>query len=115
LLPIEGEKDVDHLAEPCGTRRARKTPSATLLQKREYDAHKPPQPNCPRAVDIGSGIVQEAFGHQIVHREAAPFVRRPNGLEVNPHGQGLRAEARAARGAPAFEARECAPRDAVRL
>jgi hypothetical protein len=31
---------------------------------------------------------------------------RPNGLEVNPRGQGPRAEARAARRLPAFEARD---------
>jgi len=31
---------------------------------------------------------------------------RPNGLEVNPRGQGPRAEAAAARRMPAFEARD---------
>jgi hypothetical protein len=31
---------------------------------------------------------------------------RPNGLEVNPRGQGPRAEAAAARRLPAFEARD---------
>jgi hypothetical protein len=31
---------------------------------------------------------------------------RPNGLEVNPRGQGPRAEARAARRLPAFEGRD---------
>ena len=40
---------------------------------------------------------------------------RPNGSDAKLHGQGPRAEARAARGAPACEARECAPRDAVRF
>ena len=39
----------------------------------------------------------------------------PNGSDAKLHGQGPRAEARAARGAPACEARECAPRDAVRF
>jgi len=39
----------------------------------------------------------------------------PNGLDAKLHGQGPRAEARAARGAPACEARECAPRDAARF
>jgi len=40
---------------------------------------------------------------------------RPNGSDAKLHGQGPRAEARAARGAPACEARECAPRDAARF
>jgi len=35
------------------------------------------------------------------HRDRCP----PNGLEVNPRGQGLRAEADAARRLPAFETR----------
>jgi len=45
------------------------------------------------------------------------FVRvgPPNGSDAKLHGQGPRAEARAARGAPACEARECAPRDAARF
>ena len=38
-----------------------------------------------------------------------------NGSDAMLHGQGPRAEASAARGAPACEARECAPRDAVRF
>jgi hypothetical protein len=41
--------------------------------------------------------------------------RPPNGSDAKLRGQGLRAEARVARGAPACEARECAPRDAVRF
>jgi len=42
-------------------------------------------------------------------------VGRPNGSDAKLHGQGPRAEAGAARGAPACEARECAPRDAARF
>ena len=38
-----------------------------------------------------------------------------NGSDAKLHGQGPRAEAGAARGAPACEARECAPRDTVRF
>jgi len=38
--------------------------------------------------------------------EAAPFLRRPNGLEVNPRGQGPRAEADAARRLLACETRD---------
>src|SRR6185369_6903000 len=48
-------------------------------------------------------------------RTAALFTRPANGSDAKLHGQGPRAEARAARGAPACEARECAPRDAVRF
>ena len=38
-------------------------------------------------------------------RASGGLFRRPNGVEVNPRGQGPRAEAGAARRLPAFEAR----------
>ena len=38
--------------------------------------------------------------------EQPPWVGAPNGLEVNPRGQGPRVEAAAARRLPAFEARD---------
>jgi len=46
-----------------------------------------------------------AIGSEKPLRDARPAVRPPNGLEVNPRGQGPRAEAVAARRLPAFEAR----------
>jgi len=60
-------------------------------------------------------MVRQAFGRQVIARRRRSFIRRPNGSDAKLHGQGPRAEARAARGAPACEARECAPRDAERF
>ena len=51
-------------------------------------------------------MVRQAFGRQVIARRRRSFIRRPNGVEVNPRGQGPRGYGSAARRVPAFEARD---------
>jgi hypothetical protein len=58
-----------------------------------------------RAVEPGHRDLGGNFCGRAVETCVCRNVGRPNGLEVNPRGQGPRAEAVAARRLPAFEAR----------